>query len=593
MIRILIGGSPCTHWSIAQSKNRETTAEGEGWELFKNFLIARERYEPDLFLYENNKSAAQPIKRQIAAELGAPLQYINSALVSAQRRERFYVHNFGYVPPPADRGIMLQDILEGAAPRAIFEKYKEYRRGGQLSFFDAEDDTEGAVYLAGNMPDASGVINDSQSKRVYAIDGKARVLNACTNSGGSSDTAAPHTGLYAIPAEVEPEAIAIHEKAYTLRASAGGHAGQSGPLRHIVSGGQFGYMGVPVRIGTIEHNSIKEIHDSKQYRVYSPEGKAITLCGEGGGAGAKTGLYAVPIGEFKAIDYAAHNTAKKEYEIAISDEEILCKHKGKGSTAQGYCVYLPTAEKSRTLLSNQARNEKVIMPLESVSEFAAVDYTPLDGYDVVITDEGIRSARKDGGGEAQGYHVQFASAPKTRALLAEQARREKIIVPIENAPNLKPVYRVGGEAIEIKGKQYPIRLPDGLYIIRKLTVTECCRLQTLPDDYCRAVSPTQAYRGLGNGWTAEVIIHLLSHALRDVSKDEEIEVLSMYDGIGTGRYCFDRLGYTNITYYAYETDKHAIKIAMSNYPDIRQMGDAFSVRDADWPLAADARRTAI
>lgn len=87
MIRILMGGSPCTHWSIAQStSNRETTPEGIGWELFKNFLIAKEKYKPDYFLYENNKSAAQPIKDQISRELGVPLQYITSALVSAQNR---------------------------------------------------------------------------------------------------------------------------------------------------------------------------------------------------------------------------------------------------------------------------------------------------------------------------------------------------------------------------------------------------------------------------------------------------------------------------------------------------------------------------
>lgn len=40
--------------------------------------------------------------------------------------------------------------------------------------------------------------------------------------------------------------------------------------------------------------------------------------------------------------------------------------------------------------------------------------------------------------------------------------------------------------------------------------------------------------GLGNGWTAEVIIHILTGALKDVPRDEEIVVLSMYDGIGTG-----------------------------------------------------------
>ena len=146
------------------------------------------------------------------------------------------------------------------------------------------------------------------------------------------------------------------------------------------------------------------------------------------------------------------------------------------------------------------------------------------------------------------------------------------------------IYEVKDAKITIKGKQYPIKLKDGFYIIRKLTVKECCRLQTMPDDYCRAVSNSQAYRGLGNGWTAEVIIHILSGALKDVPRDEEIVVLSMYDGIGTGRYCLDKMGFTNVKYYAYEIDKYAIQIAKSNYPDIIECGDAFQVRNKDWKL---------
>ncbi len=140
--------------------------------------------------------------------------------------------------------------------------------------------------------------------------------------------------------------------------------------------------------------------------------------------------------------------------------------------------------------------------------------------------------------------------------------------------------------ITIKDKQHPIKLIDDYYIIRKLTVTECCRLQTLPDNYCKAVSATQAYKGLGNGWTAEVIIHLLNHALKDVPRDEEIVVLSMYDGIGTGRYCLDKMGFTNVKYYAYEIDKYAMTVANDNYLDIIQCGDAFAVRDDDWKLEA-------
>ena len=76
-----------------------------------------------------------------------------------------------------------------------------------------------------------------------------------------------------------------------------------------------------------------------------------------------------------------------------------------------------------------------------------------------------------------------------------------------------------------------------------------------------------------------MIIHILRHLLQGVSRDERLVVLSMYDGIATGRYCLERLGFTNVEYHAFEIDPYAIKIAMNNYPDIIQHGDAFSVCD--------------
>jgi len=48
------------------------------------------------------------------------------------------------------------------------------------------------------------------------------------------------------------------------------------------------------------------------------------------------------------------------------------------------------------------------------------------------------------------------------------------------------------------------------YRIRRLTPTECARLQTIPDWYTWIVSDTQQYKMLGNGWTNEVIKHILS-----------------------------------------------------------------------------------
>lgn len=86
-MKLQIGGSPCTKWSIAQTKNRETEPEGIGWELFENYLIALEKFKPDFFLYENNKSMAPAIRAQITRELGVEPILINSGLVSAQNRQ--------------------------------------------------------------------------------------------------------------------------------------------------------------------------------------------------------------------------------------------------------------------------------------------------------------------------------------------------------------------------------------------------------------------------------------------------------------------------------------------------------------------------
>lgn len=363
MIKLLIGGSPCTFWSIAQRNNRETEADGLGWELFKNYLIAKEKFKPDFFLYENNKSAAKAIKDQISHELGVELMYINSALVSAQNRQRFYAFNWE-VEQPEDRGILLKDILENGV--GITKNGKSY----------CLTTTYGSAYARD------------------AVEYRRRTLVAQPVSIGYRNRREDDGKLYRrFETSGDPKANAIT----TVQTDS--------------------MVAQPIRVGQLEKGG-------KSDRVYS----------------------------------------------------------------------IPT-------------NEEV-----------------------------------------------------------------------------RDVYKVENGLIEIKGRKYNIKLADGYYIIRKLTPIECERLQTMPDNYTAAVSNAQRYKCLGNGWTAEVIIHILHGALKNVPKDEEIVVLSMYDGIGTGRYCLDKMGFTNVKYFAYEIDKYAKKIALKNYPDIIQMGDAFNLRNPDWTI---------
>ena len=398
-IKLLLGGSPCTKWSIAQKNGREVLPEGIGWELFENYRIAKEKFQPDIFLYENNKSAAQPIKDAIYSALGGGkdssvrLTHINSALVSAQNRQRFYVTNFGDIEQPEDRGILLKDILENGADLTSNDKS-----------FALTASYDGAIARNTLERHQRSMVAEPVCMRYQRSEEAKRVRK-------QYEAGDVHHGFHEL-SEMHPR---TDGKTNTLSTVL-----KDNPICEPVCVGYRGRME------------------------------------NGGGQGTKTKLYAIPV-EFNGD-----------------------------------------------------------VPIKAVSCADGKVYT---------------------------------------------------------------VYEVRDGQITIKGKQYSIKLQDGYYIIRKLTPTECERLQTLPDGYTSGVSDTQRYRALGNGWTAEVIVHILNHALKDVPRDKELVVLSMYDGIATGRYCLDKMGFTNVKYYAYEIDPYAQKIAMSNYPDIIQCGDAFQIRN--------------
>ena len=61
--------------------------------------------------------------------------------------------------------------------------------------------------------------------------------------------------------------------------------------------------------------------------------------------------------------------------------------------------------------------------------------------------------------------------------------------------------------------------------IRRLTPTECERLQTVPDGHTSCVSDTQRYRMLGNGWTVDVIAHIFSFMALQKPKSEGEKII--------------------------------------------------------------------
>lgn len=528
-MRILIGGSPCTHWSIAQTKNRETEASGVGWELFLNYRIARDKYKPDFFLYENNKSMSPAIRAQITAELGVEPVLINSALVSAQNRQRLYWvgkrnpdGTYSQVPveQPEDLGIFVRDILETRHPRC--------EKGYALT-------------------------TDVEDTRAFCVAQRGRY----TEEGGKTEQ------------HIEPRA--------------------DGKTNTLTTVGKDNMICVPVRVGTIKNEAKNRDHDSQQYRVYSPDAKAVTLCGNGGGVGAKTGLYATPVG-------AAWRGREKGTAFEMRDDQKSNAVTATGHQSRIVIEEAPVAGRMvGRRINEQGHRDDYNEAIPHIQRFEVNEdpqktncLTTVQKDNMIAVPMRVREATKQGYVDiAPGECVDLAMpGSKTRRGRAMREKSNCLTTSCEMYEYCgtldMPIYQVRDGRITIKGKEYPIKLRDGCYIIRKLTVLECMRLQTVPETYTFPVSDSQAYKMLGNGWTVDVIAHIMRHF--DGLTAEPVDVLSMYDGMSCGHIALDKLGVDVHRYCATEIDKFATRTTLHNYPDTVQLGDAFQVRDENWNL---------
>jgi DNA (cytosine-5)-methyltransferase 3A len=194
-IDLLLGGSPCTFWSIAK-KNREINKDGIGWQLFSRYLNALKIVKPKYFLYENVASMPNAIRDFISEEFGCEPLMIDSALVSAQTRKRYYWTNIPNVQQPEDNHIYLQDILESGYTdrQKSFCLDASYFKGGNLEqYFDKK-----RRQLVFEKPIRVGHFNSGgQGDRVYGVCGKSVTLSA--NGGGRG----AKTGLYLIPVQYD------------------------------------------------------------------------------------------------------------------------------------------------------------------------------------------------------------------------------------------------------------------------------------------------------------------------------------------------------------------------------------------------------
>ena len=170
-IDCVIGGSPCQDLSNYKYYRDDVTGlDGEKSSLFYHFVRAVREARPKYFLLENVASMEQKWADVISEELGVEPILINSASVSAQERKRLYWTNIPGITSPADRGIILKDIVLPAD--RVPEKYW-YKR----DFVYNGDEEKVQATLLG-----SGLMRNM--RECYNLNGKCNTL-LCDGDGGN------------------------------------------------------------------------------------------------------------------------------------------------------------------------------------------------------------------------------------------------------------------------------------------------------------------------------------------------------------------------------------------------------------------------
>ena len=110
-IDLVMGGSPCQGFSFA---GKQLAFDDPRSALFFEFIRLLKEIKPKYFLLENVKMKKEYLDI-ISEYMGVEPIFINSSLVSAQSRQRYYWTNIPNVEQPKDRNIFLKDILEDDA----------------------------------------------------------------------------------------------------------------------------------------------------------------------------------------------------------------------------------------------------------------------------------------------------------------------------------------------------------------------------------------------------------------------------------------------------------------------------------------------
>jgi len=419
-IDLLLAGSPCQGFSFA---GKQLAFDDPRSALFFEFVRILKECKPKYFLLENVKMKKEFLDI-ITQQVGVHPILINSALLSAQNRQRYYWTNIPRVEQPEQKGIVLKDILETGN---ISKEYKY-----------------------------------SQKSIDYM------------NRGNEKWKTTKRADKY--------QQTADKEKSFTVTAN--------------------WHKGIPYNffqddIKTLEKDS--EEFDKNLDKMTNKEGKAYCLTARYDGATAWNSIEK----KQKTMIPVAQETHEKPLKVGMNVEEV--KIRAPTLTAMGGGnrepkVVVQSYREVRTEEAKRLRKESQQQTGKDHTPFRAKELIPREDGKVGTVTPGLNNE----------HLISLEKLPDTD--------KPNQINPSKKASGKQPhmqdrVFHVDGKSHSLT-REFASRTNVGTHenvYWRKLTPVECERLQTVPDNYTNHVSKTQRYKMLGNGWTIDVIAHILKN----------------------------------------------------------------------------------
>lgn len=446
-IDLLLAGSPCQGFSFAGKQLAFDDPRSKLFFVFIDILNFTRNFNPDVkFLLENVNMKKEHMKI-ISHYCGVYPVNINSNLVSAQNRNRWYWTNirtkyeengdiYSDIPQPQDRCIYLRDILDSE----VDDKY----------------------YVS--QATMARMLRNNQNFRPRIDPDKTGCITTKNNSAQMSFNSGTTF-------------ISIDGKAPTQRCS----TGRSLDSRHNY---QF-----------IQMNIDKEM-DNNQSEAYS---EIDSICVAMRGREACLTQKRTEYGKIIRKDYESgtikeprniiqqlepRNDGKTNCITSVQKDNLILQRPRGYNTGAIFERKTPTLschawEQNNLLLLNDRQMANYKSVDEKANTFLSTSYKGSQANGMTLIKDIIQINPNTDSGGTQPY------------------QQDRIYNINGIAPTLCAGH--GGMSPNIKTNR-----------IRRLTPIECARLQTIPDWYIWECSDTQIYRMLGNGWTVEVIKHILS-----------------------------------------------------------------------------------